>query len=108
VLEIKAGSAGGHTTQAVGVELGEGATLSLDYKVTSGESRIQVLLSYLDTGGRSRTATLDVTAGEGPGAWSPWTADLAGLRPKPARITEIKAVVAGGTVRLDNVALTPR
>ena len=67
-----------------------------------------MLLGYLDAGGRPRTATLEVTAGEGPGEWSDWTADLAGLRPKPARISEIKAVVEGGTVRLDNVALTPR
>lgn len=108
VLEIKAGEAGGHALQAIGVELGQDATLSLDYKVASGESRIRVLLEYLDASGRPRTATLEVTAGEGPGGWLPWSADLAALRPKPTRITEIKAVVEGGTARLDNVALTPK
>jgi hypothetical protein len=108
VLEVKAGDAGGHALQALGLDLGEAATLALDYKVIEGESRIQVLLGYLDAGGSPRTATLEVTAGEGRGSWSPWAADLGGLRPKPARVTEIKALVLGGTARLDNVALTRR
>jgi hypothetical protein len=108
VLEVKAGEAGGHALQALALDLGEAATLALDYKVIAGESRIQVLLGYLDAGGSARTATLEVTAGEGRGSWSPWVADLGTLRPKPARVTEVKAVVLGGTARLDNVALTPR
>jgi hypothetical protein len=66
-----------------------------------------VLLGYLDSSGRARTSTLEVTAGEGPGAWSVWTADLVALRPRPSRATDVKLVVEGG-VRLDNVALTAR
>jgi hypothetical protein len=108
VLEIKAGQGSGHALQAVGVPLDAGATLSLAYKVMAGESRIRLLVGYLDSGGRPRTATLEVTAGEGPGGWSPWSTDLAALRPRPARFTEIKAVVEGGTARIDNVALTTR
>jgi hypothetical protein len=108
VLEVKAGQASGEARQAIGVELAGGATLSLEYKITSGEGRVRVLLGYLDTTGRERTSTLEVTAGEGPGAWSPWSVDLSALRPKPARATDVKVVVEGGTVRVDNVALTVR
>jgi hypothetical protein len=108
VLEVKAGEAGGHALQAVGLDLGDNATLSLDYRVTAGESRIRVLLGYQDTGGRARTSTLEVTAGEGPGEWLVWSADLSALRPRPARATELKVVVEGGSVRIDNVALTVR
>lgn len=108
VLEIKAGQAGGHALQAVGIDVGQGGTLSLEYKVTAGESRIRVQVGYLDASGRARTGTLEVTAGEGPGSWSPWSADLATLRPKLDRVTEVRVVVEGGTARLDNVALTPR
>lgn len=108
VLEVKAGASGGEARQAIGVDVGSAATLSLEYKVTSGEGRVRVLLGYLDGGGRERTSTLEVTAGEGPGGWSPWSVDLAALRPKPTRATDVKVVVEGGTVRVDNVALTVR
>jgi hypothetical protein len=108
VLEVKAGQASGEARQAIGVQLAGSATLSLEYKVTSGEGRVRVLLGYLDTTGRERTSTLEVTAGEGPGAWSPWSVELSALRPRPARATDLKVVVEGGTVRVDNVALTVR
>lgn len=108
VLEVKGGVAAGEARQAIGVDVSGAATLSLEYKVTSGEGRIRVLIGYLDGGGRERTSTLEVSAGEGPGAWSPWSADLATLRPRPARATDVKVLVEGGTVRVDNVALTIR
>jgi len=108
VLELKAGEAGVQVQQPIGVDVGASATLGLEYKVTGGESRIQLLLGYVDATGKPRTSTLEVTAGEGPGAWSPWSVDLAALRPRAARATEVTIVVAGGAVRLDNVALTPR
>lgn len=107
VLELAAGSAEGRVQQAVGMDVGPGGgTLSLDYKVTSGESVIRVLVGYADASGRARTSTLEVSAGEGPGPWSPWSGDLGALRPRPSKLTEVKIVVEGGSVRLDNVAAT--
>lgn len=108
VLEVVAGAGGARVQQAVGVDVGEGATLSLDYKVTAGEGQLRVLVAYADATGRSRTSTLEVTAGEAPGSWSSWSGDLAALRPRPTRVTEVKIVVEGGSVRVDNVALTVR
>jgi hypothetical protein len=111
VLEaVPAATAGVAVKQAVGVDLGAkgGASLSLDYRVTAGEAQIRANVTYMDSNGRQRNSTLEVTAGEGPGAWSSWTGDLGALRPHPASIKEIKLVVEGGTARLDNVALTPK
>jgi hypothetical protein len=49
-----------------------------------------------------------VTAGDPPGDWTPWTGDLVGLRPRATRVKEVRIVTEGGTVLLDNVALTVR
>jgi hypothetical protein len=111
VLEaVPAGTTGVAVRQTVGVDLGAsgGASLSLDYRVTTGEAQIRANVTYLDSNGRQRNTTLEVTAGEGPGGWSSWTGDLGALRPHPASLKEIKLVVEGGTARIDNVALTPR
>jgi hypothetical protein len=48
-----------------------------------------------------------VTAGEGPGPWSEWSTDLAAVRPRPSRITEVRLVVEDGQVRLSGLALSP-
>jgi len=108
VLQVAAGSPATSVSQAVDIpiEAGRSATLSLDYRVTAGEGQLKSVLSYVDTTGKDRTATLPVIGGEQPGAWSPWTADVAALRPRPSRIKEVRIVVDSGTVRLDNVALT--
>jgi hypothetical protein len=58
--------------------------------------------------GKTRVATLEVSLGEGPGGWSSWRADLGALRPRPARVTDVKVVVEGGTVRLDRLAVRER
>ncbi len=109
VLEAAASGAPVSTSQSVDVGVGSGAVpLSLDYKVISGEAVIRVQVSYADASGKTRTSNLEVTGGEGPGAWSPWTQDLAALRPKPAKITEIRVNAEGGVVRFDNVAISPR
>jgi hypothetical protein len=84
------------------------ATLRLRYKVAAGEGRVKFLAVYQDAGGRARTHTADVTAGEGPGAWSEWSADLAAVRPKPAKLSELRLQVDGGTVLVDDVALEIR
>ena len=84
------------------------ATLSLDYKVSAGEGRVRVLVAYDDAAGRARTSTLEVTSGDPAGDWTPWTGDLLALRPRPARLKEVRIVSEGGTVLLDNVALTLR
>lgn len=110
VLEVLPGTAEAAVRQAVAVDMPEGrnADLSLEYKVTSGEGQVRILLAYADGAGHDRVSTLPVTSGEGPGAWAPWSTDLAALRPRPARVKEVRIVVEGGTVRLDNVALTVR
>lgn len=110
VLEVVPAGGKASARQAVGVDVDEGrdAVLSLEYRVTSGEGRIRVLLTCADTRGRERVSTLEVTAGEGPGGWLPWSADVTALRPRPAAVKDIDIVVEGATVRLDNVALTVR
>jgi hypothetical protein len=94
--------------QPVGIDVQKapGASLSLDYKVASGEGRLKVLVAYDDATGHARTSTLEITAGDAPGDWTPWSGDLLGLRPRAARVKEIRIVAEGGTVLLDNVALT--
>jgi hypothetical protein len=67
-----------------------------------------VLVAYEDATGRPRTSTLEVTSGDAAGDWTPWSGDLLSLRPKPARVKEVRIVSEGGTVLLDNVALTLR
>jgi hypothetical protein len=87
---------------------GAETSLSLAYRVTNGEGRMRVHILYGDSTGRERTSTLEVTAGEGPGEWSDWSGDLAGLRPRPARVREVRVAVEGGVVRLHNLAHTVR
>jgi hypothetical protein len=96
--------------QAVSVDVSgtSAATLNLDYKVSSGEGRVRVLVTYDDAQGRPRTSSLEITAGDPAGDWTPWTSDLAALRPRPARVKEVKISVEGGTVLVDNVALNVR
>ena len=109
VLEVGPDRAGAIVKQQVDVDVaGADASLSLAYRVTSGDGRVRVLVLYGDTSGRERTSTLEVTAGEGPGEWSDWSGDLAALRPRPARVREVRVAVEGGVVRLDNLALTVR
>ena len=55
-----------------------------------------------------RTSTLEVTAGDPAGDWTPWTGDLLLLRPRATRLKEVRIVTEGATVLLDNVALTVR
>jgi hypothetical protein len=109
---FQASAAAGATTlsQPIGIEVGSvpAATLSLDYKVGAGEGRLHVQVNYDDTTGKPRTSTLEVTAGDAPGDWTPWSGDLLALRPKAARLKEIRIVAEGGTVLLDNVAVTVR
>jgi hypothetical protein len=96
--------------QPIGVDVqnAKAATLSLDYKVASGEGRLRMLIAYDDAAGRPRTSTLEVTAGDPPGDWTPWTGDMLALRPRATRLKEVRIVTEGGTVLLDNVALTVR
>jgi hypothetical protein len=109
VLEVSPDRAGALLKQQVDVDVADkGASLSLAYRVASGEGRMRVLVVYGDTAGRERTSTLEITAGEGPGEWSDWSGDLGSLRPRPARVREIRVAVEGGVVRLDNLALTVR
>ena len=109
VLEVGPDRAGAILKQQVDVDVAEApARLSLAYRVASGEGRVRVMVVYGDAAGRERTSSLDVTAGEGPGSWSEWSGDLAALRPRPARVREVRVAVEGGVVRLDDVALTVR
>jgi hypothetical protein len=109
VLEVSPDRAGAVLKQQVEVDVaGSDASLSLAYRVASGEGRMRVVVVYGDNGGRERTSTLEVTGGEGPGEWSSWSGDLAGLRPRPSKVREIRVAVEGGVVRLDNLALTVR
>ena len=96
--------------QPIGVDVQTtgSAKLSLAYKVAAGEGQVRVLIAYDDANGRPRTSTLEVTAGDPPGDWTSWTGDLLALRPRAARLKEIRIVAEGGTVLLDNVALTVR
>jgi hypothetical protein len=84
------------------------ATVVLDYRVVSGEAQVRMRVGYEDEAGKPRVATLEVSLGEGPGGWSPWRADLGALRPRPARVTDVKVIVEGGTVRLDRLAVRER
>jgi hypothetical protein len=109
VLEVSPAPSGSILKQQVDVDVaGSDASLSLAYRVASGEGRVRIVVVYGDTGGRERTSTLEVTGGEGPGGWSEWSGDLDGLRPRPSRVREIRVAVEGGVVRLDNLALTVR
>ena len=110
VFQAVSSSAATTLVQPIGVDVqtAPGATLSLDYKVAGGEGRVRVLVAYDDAAGKPRTSTLEVTAGDPPGDWTPWTGDLVALRPRAARLKEIRIVTEGGTVLLDNVALTVR
>ena len=109
VLEVAPDRAGVLLKQEVDVDMaGTEASLSLAYRVKSGEGRMRVHVVYGDAAGRERTSTLEVTGGEGPGEWSEWSGDLTGLRPRPSRVREIRVAVDGGVVRLDNLALTVR
>jgi hypothetical protein len=110
VFEAKAAYGASLISQPVTADLSKaaGATLKLAYRVTSGEAHIKFSAVYEDAGGRAKTHTADVTSGEGPGAWSDWSAELTALRPKPARITEIRLEVEGGTAQLDDVRLDLR
>jgi hypothetical protein len=109
VLEVSSERAAATLQQKVDVDVADAdASLSLAYRVAGGEGRLRVHVLYGDSAGRERTSTLEVTGGEGPGEWSEWTSDLAALRPRPARVREIRVAVDGGVVRLDNLALTVR
>jgi hypothetical protein len=96
--------------QAIGIDIeaNRQAPVSLDYKVVSGEGRIRLVLVYADAAGKERSSTLEITGGEGPGDWSHWSSDAAGVRPRPSRVREVRIAIEGGTVRLDNVALIVR
>jgi len=82
------------------------ASVALD----SGRGKVLHLdgIGYEDEGGKPRVATLEVSLGEGPGGWSPWKGDLGALRPRPVHVTEVKVLVEGGTVRVDNLAVRER
>jgi hypothetical protein len=110
VFQAASSAAATTLVQPIGVDVQKtpAATLSLDYKVAGGEGRVRVLVAYDDAAGRTRTSTLEVTAGDPPGDWTPWTGDVLALRPRAARLKEIRIVTEGGTVLLDNVALTVR
>jgi len=110
VFQAVSSSAATTLVQPIGVDVQKApaATLSLDYKVSGGEGRVRVVVAYDDAAGKSRTSTLEVTAGDPPGEWTPWTGDLLALRPKASRLKEVRIVTEGGTVLLDNVALTVR
>ena len=69
---------------------------------------MRIRVGYEDETGKPRVATLEVSLGEGPGAWSPWKGELAALRPRPARVTDVKVLVEGGTVRVDRLAVRGR
>jgi hypothetical protein len=106
VLELAGAVAPAEAGQSIDVAVAGGASLSLEYRVVSGEPPIRVVLEYQDGQGRPRVSTIEVSAGESPGPWSSWRADLGVLRPRPARFTHLRVLVEGGTVRLDDVALS--
>jgi tetratricopeptide (TPR) repeat protein len=108
VLELSAAAGPSDVAQDLDVAVGGRTVLTLDYKVMAGEPPVRVLLGYEDAQGRPRSSKLEVSAGESPGGWDTWQADLATLRPRPARLTELRVQVEGGTVRLDNVAVGAR
>ncbi len=107
VLDLPASASAITVEQAVDVVIPPGgrANLAFEYKVTSGEARLRVAVVYTDANGKERTSNLEVTGGEAPGSWTPWTEEVSSLRPRPNRIKAIRIVAEGGGVRLDNVAL---
>lgn len=107
VLELTAGTAPAQAEQALALALTAAAhaRLSLEYRVVSGDGVLRVGIDYVDDTGKARRSTLEVTAGEAPGPWSSWSHDLLGLRPRPSRLTRLRASVAAGVVRLDDVDL---
>ncbi len=108
VAELDGSARPATAAQTTDVDARGGATVSLDYRVVSGEAQVRVRVGYEDEAGKPRVATFDVSLGEGPGGWSPWQADLGRLRPRPARVTDLKVVVEGGAVRLDRLAAGER
>jgi len=107
VLDLAAAAAPVSVEQAMDVPIPPAAQASLafEYKVTSGEARIRVAVVYADANGKQRTSNLEVTGGEGPGGWTPWSDEVSSLRPRPTRVTAVRITAEGGAVRLDNVAL---
>jgi hypothetical protein len=107
VLDLAAAAAPVSVEQAIDVPIPPAAQASLafEYKVTSGEARIRVAVVYADANGKQRTSNLEVTGGEGPGGWTPWSDEVSSLRPRPTRVTAVRITAEGGAVRLDNVAL---
>jgi hypothetical protein len=87
---------------------GGAGSVSLQYKVLSGEPQIRLRVGYEDEGGKPRVATLEVSLGEGPGGWSPWKGELGSIRPRTARVTDVKVLVEGGAVRVDGLAVRGR
>jgi len=110
LAQLVATSTATSLVQPLSVEVNEGGRvpLHLEYRVISGEVRLVVRVTYADSQGKERTSTLEVTTGEGPGAWSRWGSDLAALRPRPARLRELHIEAQGGTLRLDEVSLGSR
>lgn len=107
VLELVKGTAAASASQPLTLDVasGDGARLSLAYRVTAGDALVRVKVAYQDEQGRERTSTLEVSSGEGPGDWSSWSHDLAALRPRPAHLKALTLLVEAGTVRLDDVEL---
>ncbi len=107
VLDLPAAKAPVTLEQVIDTPIrsGNAANLAFEYKVTSGEARIRLAVAYADANGKPRTSTIEVTGGEGPGGWTPWSEDVSSLRPRPARISGIRITAEGGGVRVDNVAL---
>jgi hypothetical protein len=109
VLRLSAETAAAAASQAVRLRPAQsGLGLALEYKVLEGAARVRILLQYEDAGGRPRSASLDVSKADAPGAWTAWSADLATVKPPLAQLTSLQIVVDGATVLLDNVSLAPR
>jgi hypothetical protein len=108
VLELDGSSRPVSATQKMDVSADAGAAVRLEYKVVTGEAQVRVRVGYEDEGAKPRVATLEVSLGEKPGGWSTWKSDLGRLRPRPSRVTDVKVLVEGGTVRVDNLAVGGR
>jgi hypothetical protein len=110
VLEVVSGSESARAQQGLGIDLAavRSALLGLDYRVTTGPTHLRVMLGYDDAQGRPRVGSLDVVAGATPGSWTSWSRDVLEIKPRPAKLTEIRIVVDGGAARIDNVALNPQ
>ncbi len=111
VLQAIGGSAAPTTvSQPVSVDVSgaSAANVSLEYKVAAGPASARLFVVYADDQGRSRTSSVELAKGDNPGDWTPAGLDLAALKPKAARVKEVRIVVEDGTVLLDNVALTVR